>query len=439
MTGANSLQQPGGGPQRAIPGAGRSQQDLQEDEDEEVVEEDPSHRFSRYDVGVGRGRFKQVYKGFDEKQGIDVAWSKVLKEHNQLSDEQMASIAQEMRVGLDQDHPNIIRCYKCWQDSESKCINLVTEFFTSGNLREYRQRHKQRLDSKAVRKWARQVLLGLHYLHSKSPPIIHGDLRCDKIYINGHSGEIKIGDLGLATLLPTRFEPSVLPDGGVGRVNQYTRTVDVFAFGLVVLELTTLKRMDHWNRAEWPQLLESVLEPDAKVFIARCLGPAEQRPTVAQLLEDPFFTRKPLARAPSTVSESTEMGDRHLERGSERGDRESESGSRPERPPTDMDASLEVTTCQVGTVSGEDYHFRFSGKIREGKLFFRLNMEYEGDEEVSPDVASRTIDFVYDPDSDTADEVAEELGNQFNLSTTDRDICAAALKEWLAKELPTGS
>ncbi len=54
--------------------------------------------------------------------------------------------------------------------------------------------------------------------------------------------------------------------------------------------------------------------------------------------------------------------------------------------------------------------------------------------QVPPDVASRTIDFVYDQESDTADEVAEELANQFNLSSTDRDICAAALKEWIAKE-----
>ena len=67
------------------------------------------------------------------------------------------------------------------------------------------------------------VLLGLSYLHSKAPPIIHGDLRCDKIYINGHSGEIKIGDLGLATLLLRRFEPGVLPDNG--KTNQYTRKV----------------------------------------------------------------------------------------------------------------------------------------------------------------------------------------------------------------------
>lgn len=39
---------------------------------------------------------------------------------------------------------------------DNHCINLITEYFTSGNLREYRQKHKH-LDSKAVRKWARQV------------------------------------------------------------------------------------------------------------------------------------------------------------------------------------------------------------------------------------------------------------------------------------------
>ena len=53
--------------------------------------------------------------------------------------------------------------------------------------------------------------MGLDYLHSKEPPVVHGDLRCDKIYINGHSGEIKIGDLGLATLQSRRFAPGKLP------------------------------------------------------------------------------------------------------------------------------------------------------------------------------------------------------------------------------------
>lgn len=77
--------------------------------------------------------------------------------------------------------------------------------------------------------------------------------------------------------------------------------------------------------------------------------------------------------------------------------------------------------------------------MKEGKLHFRLKMEYEGDEpqqenEELPSL-SRTIDFVYDPDVDTPDDIAVEIGNEFNLSSTDRDICAAALKEWLAKGL----
>lgn len=42
----------------------------------------------------------------------------------------------------------------------------------------------------------------------------------------------------------------------------------------------------------------------------------------------------------------------------------------------------------------------------------------------------------YDPDDDTPDNIAREIGDEFDLSSTDRDICAAALKEWLAKELP---
>jgi WNK lysine deficient protein kinase len=64
------------------------------------------------------------------------------------------------------------------------------------------------LRAQAVKRMARQILKGLEYLHAMEPPVVHGDLRCDKIYVNGHSGEIKIGDLGLATLTPLRWEES---------------------------------------------------------------------------------------------------------------------------------------------------------------------------------------------------------------------------------------
>jgi WNK lysine deficient protein kinase len=48
----------------------------------------------------------------------------------------------------------------------------------------------------------------------------------------------------------------------------------------------------------------------------------------------------------------------------------------------------------------------------------------------------RTIDFEFDPDVDTADNLAAEISEEFSLSPTDTEICAAALREWLAKDMP---
>ena len=53
---------------------------------------------------------------------------------------------------------------------------------------------------KVIRSWGRQILRGLLFLHTRTPPIIHRDLKCDNIFINGTTGLVKIGDLGLATL-----------------------------------------------------------------------------------------------------------------------------------------------------------------------------------------------------------------------------------------------
>lgn len=43
---------------------------------------------------------------------------------------------------------------------------------------------------------------------------------------------------------------------------------------------------------------------------------------------------------------------------------------------------------------------------------------------------------MFDPEVDTADTLAAEISETFNLSPTDTEICAAALREWLAREMP---
>jgi len=63
---------------------------------------------------------------------------------------------------------------------------------------------------KAIKGWARQILNGLLYLHSHRPPIIHRDLKCDNIFVNGNQGEVKIGDLGLAIVMQQPTARSVI-------------------------------------------------------------------------------------------------------------------------------------------------------------------------------------------------------------------------------------
>jgi WNK lysine deficient protein kinase len=273
-------------------------------EEEEIVETDPEGRYYRYGEVVGRGRFKQIYKAFDTQIGIDVAWSKICAEPHHLSGAQLHEIVEEMTKGVELEHPNIIKCFKCWEDREHSCINLITELFTSGNLRQYRNLHKH-LDLKAVKRMARQILRGLGYLHTLKPPLMHGDLRCDKIYVNGHSGEIKIGDLGLATLIPLRWEA----DGGpspecADAVNRHDVRSDIFAFGLCMLELLTLKQLDPQHTVDTEALLDEVADADSRDFIALCVGPLDARPTAEDLLDDPFLQLKkaPLTGADSSIA-----------------------------------------------------------------------------------------------------------------------------------------
>nr|CAD7432621.1 unnamed protein product [Timema monikensis] len=115
----------------------------------------------------------------------------------------------EMLKGL--QHPNIVRFYDYWEVTltKRKYIVLVTELMTSGTLKTYLRRFKK-INPKVLKSWCRQILKGLSFLHSRTPPIIHRDLKCDNIFITGTTGSVKIGDLGLATLKNRSFAKSVI-------------------------------------------------------------------------------------------------------------------------------------------------------------------------------------------------------------------------------------
>ncbi|KAE8668719.1 putative serine/threonine-protein kinase WNK5 [Hibiscus syriacus] len=135
----------------------------------------------------------------------------------------------------------IIVCYSVWRDREHNTLNFITEVCTSGNLRTYRKKHRH-VSIKVLKKWSKQVLEGLEYLHTSDPCIIHRDLNCSNIFINGNICQVKIGDLGLAAIVGRNHAAHSLigtPEYMAPELYEedYTEMVDIYSFGMCLLEI----------------------------------------------------------------------------------------------------------------------------------------------------------------------------------------------------------
>lgn len=192
---------------------------------------------------------------------------------------------------------------------------------TSGTLREFIKKLKCP-SLKIIRRWARQILKGLVYLHSHSPPIIHRDIKCDNIFINGSHGEVKIGDMGTAkmrfgkkyTLIgtPEFMAPEMYEEKG------YSEKVDIYAFGMCILEMVTgeYPYAECKNAAQIykkvtqgikPECLAKVQDKEVLSFILSCLAPEHERWSAKKLIDHPFLLEEPEVFLISTNEHKTRL------------------------------------------------------------------------------------------------------------------------------------
>ena len=85
---------------------------------------------------LGKGAFKTVYKGFDEEEGIEVAWNQVRVSELVSSKEERERLFAEIRVLKQLKHKNIMSFYDSWLENKGYTVNFITELFTSGTLRQ---------------------------------------------------------------------------------------------------------------------------------------------------------------------------------------------------------------------------------------------------------------------------------------------------------------
>uniref|UniRef100_A0A287DB97 non-specific serine/threonine protein kinase n=1 Tax=Ictidomys tridecemlineatus TaxID=43179 RepID=A0A287DB97_ICTTR len=306
---AAAARQEDAGATEAKPEPGRTRKDEPEEEEDDeddlkAVATSLDGRFLKFDIELGRGSFKTVYKGLDTETWVEVAWCELQDRKLTKLERQRFKEEAEMLKGL--QHPNIVRFYDFWESSAKgkRCIVLVTELMTSGTLKTYLKRFKV-MKPKVLRSWCRQILKGLLFLHTRTPPIIHRDLKCDNIFITGPTGSVKIGDLGLATLKRASFAKSVIgtPEFMAPEMYEehYDESVDVYAFGMCMLEMATSEYpySECQNAAQIyrkvtcgikPASFEKVHDPEIKEIIGECICKnKEERYEIKDLLSHAFF------------------------------------------------------------------------------------------------------------------------------------------------------
>ncbi|CAM8953729.1 hypothetical protein QQ045_016213 [Rhodiola kirilowii] len=405
--------------------------------DPDAVEVDPTKRYIRYNEVIGKGAFKRVYKGFDEVNGIEVAWSQIRIDEVLQSPDDLERLYSEVHLLRSLNHTNIIKFFNSWIDDRNKTVNIITELFTSGSLRQFRKKHKK-VDMKAVKGWARQILKGLDYLHSHNPPIIHRDLKCDNIFINGNQGQVKIGDMGLATVMRQANAKSLIgtPEFMAPELydEDYNELADIYSFGMCMLEMVTFEYpySECRNSAQIykkvssgikPEALSKVKDAEVRQFIEKCLLPASQRSSAKDLLNDSFlqvdlFERNHSMHLPDIVLPKVgPFGDRCLLS-------EGPSRSRCRTPSLDIDALEDSERPIINFAPGGCQNRLEIRRTSRGSLF-QLKGEINDENSISLTLRIadrndagrlRNIHFLFYLDSDTAISVSSEMVEQLELA-----------------------
>ncbi|XP_035492660.1 serine/threonine-protein kinase PLK1 isoform X2 [Scophthalmus maximus] len=255
----------------------------------------------RYTRGrfLGKGGFAKCYEITDveTKQvfaGKIVPKSLILKQHQR---EKMTS---EIAIHKSLDHANIVGFHGFFEDDDF--VFVVLEICRRRSLLELHKRRKALTEPEA-RYYMTKMLKGVQYLHNNR--VIHRDLKLGNIFLNDDM-EVKIGDFGLATKIefdgerkktlcgtPNYIAPEVLCKKG------HSYEVDVWSLGCILYTLLVGKPpfetsclKETYNRIKKNNYtIPWHINPAASSLIKRMLhADPTQRPTVAEVTADEFFT-----------------------------------------------------------------------------------------------------------------------------------------------------
>ncbi|KAK0393260.1 hypothetical protein QR680_000124 [Steinernema hermaphroditum] len=246
---------------------------------------------------LGRGSYSKVMQAEHKKTG-NIYAIKIIKKDmfNKIinEDEDIESIQNEKSVfEAASNHPFLIGLHSCFQ-TDSRLF-FVIEYAAGGDLFVHMV-NKKKLPEDHARFYAAELILALHFLHSRG--IIYRDLKLDNVLLDT-TGHIKLTDYGMckvnmgpcdttSTLCGT---PNYMAPEIVGQ-QEYGFGVDWWALGVLMFEMmvgmTPFDEEIDDNNLRETKLLQNILEK-------RIRFPRNITVKAARVLSD-FLTRDPSQR-----------------------------------------------------------------------------------------------------------------------------------------------
>ena len=211
---------------------------------------------------IGRGANGRILEA--KWEGIVVAVKEIHSIFmNEVSDREFQSFKTSFLRECEQSnrlrHPNIVRFFGIYHPPGARVPSLVMERLHCSLTSLLEENLVVPIGTKLS--IIKDVALGLRYLHTRNPPIIHRDLSSNNVLLSkGMEG--KIGDLGTARLVDPRRQSRMTkapgtvdfmpPEALAEDVTNicYGRELDVFSFGCVML---------HTLSHQWPTPSQAVI------------------------------------------------------------------------------------------------------------------------------------------------------------------------------------
>ncbi|KAI1896392.1 hypothetical protein AGOR_G00094310 [Albula goreensis] len=254
---------------------------------------------------LGQGAFGRVYLCYDVDTGRELAAKQVqFDPDSPETSKEVSALECEIQLLKNLHHERIVQYYGCLRDHNEKTLTIFMEYMPGGSVKDQLKAYGA-LTENVTRKYTRQILEGMSYLHSNM--IVHRDIKGANI-LRDSAGNVKLGDFGASKRLqticmsgtgirsvtgtPYWMSPEVISGEGYGR------KADVWSLGCTVVEMLTEK--PPWAEYEamaaifkiatqpTNPLLPSHTSDHTRDFVRRIFVEAKHRPSAEELLRHPF-------------------------------------------------------------------------------------------------------------------------------------------------------